>query len=366
MKSKNNNLTMTWYNKKQLTLAFQGRDWSFLKSKLVDLVFTKKARADSSVSHVSTTTEQENLPLPGEESSYANQHPKSTEGEPVNSSEERLDPIIIADIEGLKRDLLILQKKVDINTGLLSRLNHQSQDDLTANAELHMYKERCDKLLSLITKKDHEIEELEEKCLLIESRSRSLKHEKDSLRLALRLVAQDRSGDDSHQQGCWRQVHHSRHTKAGRDARNDLKMSTVNTVVIRNRFEPISDDEDASNEITYPTNRGHSTTEVNRPDKKSKFNRTGKKNSKESAPIPRHNTVDTEQNGINSEHREENNPSRTIIIAGDFILKHLNAHKMSKDNNKVKVATFPGCNIRDVRDHIKPILKGHCHELRMR
>ena len=134
-------------------------------------------------------------------------------------------------------------------------------------------------------------------------------------------------------------------------------MPTVKTVVTRNRFEPISDDEDASNEITYPTNRGHSTTEVNSQDKKSKFNRTGKKNSKGTAPIPRHNTVDTEQNGITSEHREENNPSRTIIIAGDSILKHLNAHKMSKDNNKVKVATFPGCTIRDMRDHIKPILR---------
>ena len=180
--------------------------------------------------------------------------------------------------------------------------------------------------------------------------------ENDSLRLALRLVAQDRSGDVSHQQeGFWRQVHHSRHTKARRDAHNDLKMSTVKTVVTRNRFEPINDDEDASNEITYPTNRGHSTTEVNRQDKKSKFNRTGNKNSKGSASIPRHNTVDTEQNGINSEHREENNPSNTIIIAGDSILKHLNAHKMSKDNNKV--ATFPGCTIRDMRDHIKPILR---------
>ena len=305
-----------------------------------------------------TTTEQENSSLPGEESSYANQHPKGTEGEPVNFSEERLDPIIIADIEGVKLDLLLLQKKVDINTGLFSRLNHQSQDDITANAELHMYKERCDKLLSLITKKDREIEELEQKCLLIESRSRFLEHENDSLRLALRLVAQDRSGDDSHQQeGCWHQVHHSRHTKAGRDAHNDLKMSTVKTVVTRNRFEPISDDEDASNEITYPTNRAHSTTEVNRQDKQSKFNRTGKKNSKGTAPIPRHNTVDTEQNGINSEHREENNPSRTIIIAGDSILKHLNNHKMSKDNNKVKVDTFPGCTIRDMRDHIKPILR---------
>ena len=73
--------------------------------------------------------------------------------------------------------------------------------------------------------------------------------------------------------------------------------------------------------------------------------------------------VHTEQNGINSEHREEKNPSRTIIIAGDSILKHLNAHKMSKDNNKVKVATFPGWTIRDMRDHIKPIFRKKPNQL---
>ena len=47
---------MTWYNK--------GRNGSLLKSKLVDLVFNKKAKADSSVSDVSTTTEQENSSFP--------------------------------------------------------------------------------------------------------------------------------------------------------------------------------------------------------------------------------------------------------------------------------------------------------------
>jgi len=28
---------------------------------------------------------------------------------------------------------------------------------------------------------------------------------------------------------------------------------------------------------------------------------------------------------------------------------------MSKDNNKVKVSTFPGCTTKDTRDHIKPV-----------
>ena len=103
--------------------------------------------------------------------------------------------------------------------------------------------------------------------------------------------------------------------------------------------------------------RDSSTTEVNSQDKKSKFNRSGKKTTKGNAPILRHITVDTEKNVNNFEHRQENNSSHTTIIAGDFILKHLNSHKMFKDNKKVKVATFPGCTIRDVRDHIKPILR---------
>ena len=58
----------------------------------------------------------------------------------------------------------------------------------------------------------------------------------------------------------------------------------------------------------HPIKRDHSMTEVNSQDKKSKFNRSGKKTTKESVPIPRHNTVDTEQNVSNSEQREENNP----------------------------------------------------------
>ena len=36
---------------------------------------------------------------------------------------------------------------------------------------------------------------------------------------------------------------------------------------------------------------------------------------------------------------------------------------MSKDNKKVKVATFPGCTIRDMRDHIKPVLRKNPHQL---
>ena len=58
-KSSSNNLIMTWYNIKQLTLAFrQGPHGSCFKIKLVDLVLYKKGRADLSIFDVSTTTDQ--------------------------------------------------------------------------------------------------------------------------------------------------------------------------------------------------------------------------------------------------------------------------------------------------------------------
>ena len=66
---------MTWYNRKQLTPAFQGPGGSYSESKLVDLVLNKKARADSLDLNPSTTTEQENSLLEAEKS-YANLHPK--------------------------------------------------------------------------------------------------------------------------------------------------------------------------------------------------------------------------------------------------------------------------------------------------
>ena len=43
-KSDNNNLVINWYNKKQLTLSFQGRDGPLLKDKLAELVRKKPGR----------------------------------------------------------------------------------------------------------------------------------------------------------------------------------------------------------------------------------------------------------------------------------------------------------------------------------
>jgi len=97
---------------------------------------------------------------------------------------------------------------------------------------------------------------------------------------------------------------------------------------------------------------------------KTKSNRKGKENLKRGT-IAHHNrfqvlenTLETTTDKSNAEDGDrDDNPACLTIIAGDSVLKHLKAHKMSKDNNKVRVSTFPGCTTKDMRDHIKPIIR---------
>ena len=78
----------------------------------------------------------------------------------------------------------------------------------------------------------------------------SLSHGRSTtVSLETRNLTADRLAEYSYQikpyqDDCWRKVHHSRHTIAGRDAHNYLKMSTAKTFVTHNRFEPSGDDED--------------------------------------------------------------------------------------------------------------------------
>lgn len=70
--------------------------------------------------------------------------------------------------------------------------NIQKQDGNALGVELLDYKKKCEKLLSTISKKDNAINELEEKCLLLESRVLSLEQENDSLKLALTSLREKR------------------------------------------------------------------------------------------------------------------------------------------------------------------------------
>ena len=95
--------------------------------------------------------------------------------------------------------LLNLQKKVEENANLLSA-NIQKQEEHMVAAEVIDYKTRCDHLLSTLRKKEKEIEDLEEKCLSCENRALSLEQDNDSLRLALRIIVQEKNECDSRPQ----------------------------------------------------------------------------------------------------------------------------------------------------------------------
>ena len=167
-KSSNNKLVITWYNKKQHTLVFQGQDGPVLKEKLVqDKLETKTDSADRSASH--------------------DEIKQTTDAEVDSVSEDSL----LAELDDIKHNLMVLKKQVEENTRSLSR-NPQNQDNIT-NKELWKQKERCEKLQATLCNKDMEINELKLKIASLETRASSAEQENNSLKLALKLIMQEKS-----------------------------------------------------------------------------------------------------------------------------------------------------------------------------
>ena len=173
-KSSNGNVIINWYYTKQHTLNFQGRDGPALKDKLLELVHEKLGETtDTQDANSLSSTEKtfHSSTLSQENDSGQRNQQTSTDGEcPLNGTQAQSTSEIISDIEGLKLDLLILQKQVEENTKLLSMENLQKQDEKVLGVELLDFKKRCEKLLSTISNKDNAIKDLEKKCLFFESR----------------------------------------------------------------------------------------------------------------------------------------------------------------------------------------------------
>ena len=132
-----------------LSLNFQGRDGPALKDKLIELVH-KKPRKTTETQDANSLSSSEQSFQPStllqETDSGQSNFQTSTDGESLlNGSEKRPNSEIIADIEGLKLDLLILQKQVQENTKLLSMENIQKQDGNALGVELLDYKKKCEK-----------------------------------------------------------------------------------------------------------------------------------------------------------------------------------------------------------------------------
>ena len=134
------NLIINWYSKKQQTLCFQGRDGPTLKERLVQLVQLVQNMPEMTTNMPDSNTLH--LQLPGVQTESQTMSPSTlkirTSGTRQTSADregqesltkERSYSMVSADIEGLKLDLLILQKKVEENANLLSA-NIQKQEEL--------------------------------------------------------------------------------------------------------------------------------------------------------------------------------------------------------------------------------------------
>ena len=157
-------------------------------------------------------------------------------------------------IEGLKLEILILQKKVEENSNLLSA-NIRKQEQHMIAAEGIDYKTRHDYLLSSLRKKEKDIEELEEKCLSFEKRVLSFKQENDSLRLALKIIVQGKNECDSRPQKAddrWSLVENTHPAKSMKNKLNQQTITSDN-IGTRNRFEPLGNEVQGSFINVNPT-----------------------------------------------------------------------------------------------------------------
>ena len=270
----------------------------------------------------------------------------STDGESLlNGSEKRPNSEIIADIEGLKLDLLILQKQVQENTKLLSMENIQKQDGNALGVELLDYKKKCEKVLSTISKKDNAINELEEKCLLLESRVLSLEQANDSLKLALTIITREKSEVENNQLQSSDRWSVAKPHPRSTNAKHRQKTMPTNIIQTRNGFEPLQVEDQIERNVS--NQNGNSAVKGHRTSSSSSEIRT------RNADLI---------NSSNQLDHSQPNRQKKVIIAGDSTLKYLQSHKMSK-NSQVKIATFPGCTTQDMKDHIKPLLRRNPDEI---
>ena len=329
---------------------FSGPRWSALKDKLIELVHKKpRETTDTQDANSPSSTEQSFQPATLLQETVSGQcnFQTSADGESLlNGPENTIKFKNHCDIEVLKLDLVILQKQIQENTKLLSMENIQKQDGNALGVELLDYKKKCEKLLSTICKKYNAINDLEEKCLFLESRVLSLEHENDSLKLALTIITREKSEVENNQpqsSDCWSiEKPHLRST----NAKHRQKTMPANIIQTHNRFEPLR----VEDQIKRNGSNQNGNSVV-----------TGHRTSSSSSEIRTRNT-DLTINSSNQHDHSQPNRQKKVIISGDSTLKYLQSHKMS-NNSQVKIATFPGCTMQDMKDRIKPLLRRNPDEI---
>ena len=217
------------------------------------------------------------------------------------------------------------------------------------------YKTRYEHLLSTFRKKGKEIEVLEEKCLSFENRALSLEQENDSLRLALKIIVQEKNECDSRPQKAddrWSLVENTHAANRTKIKRNQQTIPNDNTDT-RNRFDLLGNEVQGSFINVSPTPNNEAKKEANKDGR----NRIpSARRSQTSNSRSRTDRATRTPDSVRNDPTNQSTKRKEVFIVGDSILKNLQGRKISR-SAKVKVSSFPGCTTMDMRDHIKPVLR---------
>ena len=209
------------------------------------------------------------------------------------------------------------------------------------------YNTRYEHLLSTLRKKEKEIEELEEKCLSFENRGLSLEQENDSLRLALKIIVQEKNKCDSRPQKAddrWSLMENTHAANRTKIKRNQQTIPNDNTDT-RNRFDLLGNEVQSSFINVSPTPNSE-------PNKDGRNRIPSARRSQTSNSRSRTDKADSVRNGPLNQSAKR----KEVFIVGDSILKNLQGRKISR-SAKVKVSSFPGCTTMDMRDHEETLMR---------
>lgn len=366
-KGNNVELVLTWYHKKQKTLLFQGNDGNLLKEKLIKHCETtapsQEATTWASSSQIELSfslspsqpelTEDETVVQPlgvesvdkvwGEGDSTRNDNDCF---EIKSSPFDRCDcpcRTLATELEGVKLDIVILQKRMEYKASSYMDQSvsiTQSSEEMRLKRELSEEKDRNRQLEKdicvLVKGRDAEMHDLNNTINSLEDRVIKAEGERDSLRLALSLIMQEKQADkvvDANATNKWRTVGVKVKPQIQQGRKDQLKTKQETTQL------------------------GKMGTD---------YRRKGGNNNNSFAVLKDYN-YQTSNNDNHFDEVKEVKSTRTespkqsresVVIIGDSMVKGLQANRLKKSTElDIKVKAFPGSTVSDMHDYMKPSLK---------
>ena len=229
------------------------------------------------------------------------------------------------DIEGIKLDIVILQNRIE-----------------SSNTKNTKFSEELSKLQLELKKEQH-------KSHIFEERAKALEEERDSLRLALKLLMQDVNKhvatDATKQENCWKSVvgtGKSNKFNENNPALTSKKRTSTSQLTTKRRSATMTngDGNEETNSTWCHANDFGILEDLN-----------------ESCEVLEQRQTINKKSTSKIKHNKTEKNRRTVVV-GDSMVKGLHQHKLTKATKQnVGVKCFPGSTVGDMSDYIKPVLR---------